>query len=202
MITPTVMEFDIALQYLFTSRVRLKVLELFILHPNDRFYVREVVRTVGEEINAVRRELKRLNKIGLLKTEIRANRRYYEVKNTFRYYPELLRMLGKASGLGGDIVSNADKLGNIRYAILSLELLLGRKSKPHEVDLMIVGDVNNELISKIVKDSEGHYGHEINYTTMPLDEYKFRRHRRDQFIVQILSQPFVVLIGKEEELWI
>jgi len=196
------MEFDIALQYLFTSRVRLKVLELFILHPNDRFYVREIVRTVGEEINAVRRELKRLNKIGLLRSEVRANRRYYEVKNTFRYYPELLRMLGKSSGLGGDIVSNAEQLGNIRYAILSLELLLGRKSKPHEVDLMIVGDVNNELLNKIVKDAENHYGHEINYTTMPLDEYKFRRHRRDQFVVQILSQPFVVLIGKEEELWI
>jgi len=196
------MEFDIALQYLFTSRVRLKVLELFILHPNDRFYVREIVRAVGEEINAVRRELKRLNKIGLLRSEARANRRYYEVKDSFRYYPELLRMLGKSSGLGGDIVSNAEQLGNIRYAILSLELLLGRKSKPHEVDLMIVGDVNNELLTKIVKDSEAHYGHEINYTTMPLDEYKFRRHRRDQFVVQILSQPFVVLIGKEEELWI
>ncbi len=197
------MEFDIALQYLFTSRVRLKVLELFILHPNERFYVRQIVRAVEEEINAVRRELKRLHKIGLLRSEVRANRRYYEVKDSFRYYPELLRMLGKASGLGGDIVSHADKIGTLKYAILSLELLLGRKAKPHEVDLMIVGDIQNEsLLHEIVKKSEEYYGHELNYTSMSADEYKFRRHRRDQFVVQILSQPFVVLIGKEEELWI
>ena len=50
-------DFDESLQYLFTSRVRLKILELFVLHPEDRFYVREIVRKTDEEINAVRREL-------------------------------------------------------------------------------------------------------------------------------------------------
>lgn len=196
------MEFDESLQYLFTSRVRLKILELFVLNPDERFYVRQIVRSVGEEINAVRRELKRLHKIGLLRTETRANRKYYQVKQDFRYYPELIRMLGKSSGLGGMIVNNLEELGNMKYAILSLELLLGRVAKPHEVDLMLVGTINADLLKNLVKTSEELYGHEINYTTMAIDEFKFRRQRRDQFIVQILSQPFVVLAGKEEELWI
>jgi hypothetical protein len=196
------MQIDEALQYLFTSRVRLKILELFVLNPGERFYVRQIVRTVDEEINAVRRELKRLHKIGLLRSENRVNRRYYQVKQDFRYYPELIRMLGKASGLGGAIVSNQSNLGNIKYAILSLELLLGRVAKPHEVDLMVVGEVNAELMQQLVKDAQQQYGHEINYTTMGVEEFKFRMQRRDQFIVQILTQPFVVLIGKEEELWI
>ena len=195
-------DFDESLQYLFTSRVRLKILELFVLHPEDRFYVREIVRKTDEEINAVRRELKRIHKIGLLRSEKRANRKYYQVKQDFRYYPELIRMLGKSSGLGGDIVTQQDSLGSIRYAILSLELLLGRKAKPHEVDLMIVGQVNTEQLKEIVKRAEERYGHEINYTVMGRDEFKFRRQRRDQFVVQILTQPFVVLIGKEEELWL
>lgn len=173
-----------------------------MLNPDERFYVRQIVRAVDEEINAVRRELKRLHKIGLLRSESRVNRRYYQVKQDFRYYPELLRMLGKASGLGGAIVTNRSELGNIKYAILSLELLLGRVAKPHEVDLMIVGEVNLELLQQLVKDAQGEFGHEVNYTVMALEEFKFRRHRHDQFIVQILTQPFVILIGKEEELWI
>lgn len=198
------MHFDIdeSLQYLFTSRVRLKILELFVLHPEDRFYVREIVRKTDEEINAVRRELKRLHKIGLLRTENRANRKYYQVKQEFRYYPELIRMLGKSSGLGGDIVTRQEDLGSIKYAILSLELLLGRVAKPHEVDLMVVGEIKNEILKEIVKEAEERYGHEINYTVMGRDEFKFRRQRHDQFIVQILTQPFLVLIGKEEELWL
>lgn len=196
------MEFDIALQYLFTSRVRLKILELFILNPNDRFYVRQIVRATNEEINAVRRELKRLNKIGLLRSESRANRKYYQIKPGFQYYPELLRMLGKASGLGGAITSQIEELGSIKYAILSLELLLGRVAKPHEVDLMVVGTVDEAKLKEIVAASEAEYGHEINYTSMSRDEFSFRLRRRDQFIVSILSQPFVILVGKEEELWI
>ncbi|MCA9398009.1 hypothetical protein KC573_04220, partial [candidate division WWE3 bacterium] len=111
-------------------------------------------------------------------------------------------MLGKSSGLGGDIVTQQVELGNIKYAILSLELLLGRVAKPHEVDLMVVGNVNEELLNSLVKKAEERYEHEINYTVMGNEEFKFRRQRHDQFIVQILTQPFVVLIGKEEELWI
>jgi hypothetical protein len=45
------------LEDLIISRVRVKVLTLFLSHPGTIFHVRDIVRKVGEEINAVRREL-------------------------------------------------------------------------------------------------------------------------------------------------
>ncbi|MBI5619863.1 transcriptional regulator, partial [Candidatus Gottesmanbacteria bacterium] len=45
------------LEDLIISRVRVKILTLFLSHPGVIFHVRDIVRKIGEEINAVRREL-------------------------------------------------------------------------------------------------------------------------------------------------
>ena len=56
------------LKTLFTSNARVKILKQFFLHPNEQFFVRELTRILDEQVNAVRRELDSLKKIGLLKS--------------------------------------------------------------------------------------------------------------------------------------
>lgn len=57
------------LQDLMISRVRVEMLELFFLNPEEMYYVRQITRLINEEINAVRRELDRMLGAGLLKSE-------------------------------------------------------------------------------------------------------------------------------------
>ena len=45
------------LRDLMVSKVRVKLLQIFLSQPKEMFYVRQLVRATGEEINAVRREL-------------------------------------------------------------------------------------------------------------------------------------------------
>ena len=45
------------LKKLFISKVRIRILEQYMLDMNAAFHVRGLVRTLEEEINAVRREL-------------------------------------------------------------------------------------------------------------------------------------------------
>ena len=54
-----------------TSKVRIKVLKLFLSDVSEMYHVRGIVRETKEEINAVRRELGRLEKAGFLKKESR-----------------------------------------------------------------------------------------------------------------------------------
>src|SRR4051794_11200225 len=124
-----------SLEALFIFKVRIKLLELFLTNPDAFVYVREVVRIVDEEVNAVRRELNRMQKIGLLRSEERANRIYYQLRNDFLFYPELLRMFAKTADIGGDIVSKQKELGAIKHAVMSAALIKGRVAKSHEVDL-------------------------------------------------------------------
>lgn len=182
------------------SKVRVKILELFLGNPGQSYHVREIVRRVGEEINAVRRELARLEMTGFLQSEWRANRRYYSVKRDFIFLPEFLSMVNKNVGLGGAIIKSRSKLGKITYAMLSGSFVKGKPYSTNDIDLFVVGTVVLPELSSIIKEEEARRSREINFTPMTEEEFNFRKNRRDPFVLNILSKPRVMLIGDEEEL--
>ena len=51
---------------LFGSNSRVKILKLFLMRTNDKFYIRQIARDLGLQLNSVRRELENLEKFGLL----------------------------------------------------------------------------------------------------------------------------------------
>jgi hypothetical protein len=53
---------------LFGSKARVKILKLFLVHPEKRYYIRQLARDLGLQVNSVRRELDNLKQFGLLKT--------------------------------------------------------------------------------------------------------------------------------------
>lgn len=182
------------------SKVRVKVLELFLGDPSKSYHVREIVRRVEEEINAVRRELARLEKTGFLASEWRANRRYYSVKKDFIYFSELLSIVNKSVGLGGAIIQNRNKLGKINYAMLSSSFVKGKPYTQAEIDLFVVGTIVLPELGAIIREEEARRDREINFTPMTLEEFNFRKNRRDPFVMGILAKPRVMLIGDEEEM--
>jgi len=182
------------------SKVRVKILELFLGNPGKIYHVREIVRRVDEEINAVRRELARLEKTGLLSSEWRANRRFYALRHDFIFYSELLSIINKSVGLGGAIIRNKAKIGKIKYAMLSSSFVRGKPYTPNEIDLFVVGTIVLPELGSIILEEETRRDREINFTPMTEEEFNFRKSRRDPFVVGILSRPRVMLIGDDEEM--
>lgn len=189
------------LEELFISRVRVKILQLFLSSPTEAlFHVREIVRRVAEEINAVRRELGRMEKYGLVTSEWRANRRLYHFRKDYLYYRELLSLVTKSTGLGGSIVKNKAKLGKIKFAHLSTRFVKGVAADQSGVDLLVVGNIVLPQLQSIISDEQAKRESEINYSFMDEAEFKFRVKRRDPFILKVLIAPKIMLIGDEDEL--
>lgn len=188
------------LKDLIISRVRVKILQLFFLAPGKIFHVREIVRRIGEEINAVRRELAHLEKKGLMAKERRANRLFYNLRRDYPLYFDLLELVVKTSGLGRDIIKNKVKLGRVKFAMISGRFARGLPRRANEVDLLVVGRIVIPEISQIVRQEEVRREREINYTIMTEEEFEFRKRRRDPFIMEILRRSRIMVIGDEEEL--
>lgn len=188
------------LEDLIISRVRVKLLELFLCNPGKIFHVREMVRRTVEEINAVRRELAHLEKAGMLTKEPRANRLYYAFRREYPLYFELLELVSKTTGLGKDLLKNRPKLGRVKFAMLSGGFVRGLPAPAERVDLLVVGNVVLPELAQIVKGEEVRRDREINYTVMTEDEFEFRKKRRDPFILDVLKGSRVMIIGDEEEL--
>ncbi|MDD1669162.1 MAG: winged helix-turn-helix domain-containing protein [Methanomicrobiales archaeon] len=84
-----------SLERLFTSRTRVELLQLFLLHPEREVHVREICRITGLNINAVRRELANLEELGLLRSRRAGNARFYTVNILCPVYLELTLILVK-----------------------------------------------------------------------------------------------------------
>ena len=189
------------LEDIIISRVRVKILQLFLSHPGTIFHVRDIVRQLGEEINAVRRELAHMEKAGMVTKEPRANRLFYSFRKEYPLYFELLELVGKTSGLGLDIIKHKAKLGKLKFVMMSGRYLRGRERKSTtDVDLLIVGTVVLPELGQLIKAEEVRREREVNYTVMSEEEFAFRKRRRDPFVVSVLSGSRVMIIGDEEEM--
>ncbi len=185
---------------LIISRVRVKLLTIFLTSPGKIIHVRQLVRESKEEINAVRRELLHMEKAGMVSKEHRANRLYYTFRKDYPLYFDLLELIAKTTGLGGAILKNRTKLGRIKLAMLSGRFARNLPGAAERVDLLIVGNVVVPEVAALVREEELHRTREIFFTPMTEEEFVFRKKKKDPFIVGVLEGSRIMLVGDEEEL--
>lgn len=181
------------------SRVRVKILELFFSDPDEMYYVREITRKTREEINAVRRELDRMVGASLLKSEQRGNRLYYQLNTRYLFYQELQQMVSKSTGLGRKIRKFRRKLGSLKFVMFSGKFVRKKPISQGQVDMLIIGEVVLAELSDLIKKAEKEMGREINYAVFSEEEFEFRKQRRDPFIMDVLYESRVMVIGDEDE---
>lgn len=165
------------------------------------YHVRGIVREIKEEINAVRRELERMENVGLLKKEARGNRVYYYLNHEYHFFGDLLSIVCKTTGLGNDIVQNKNKIGRLSIVMFSGKFArkINRK-REDSIDILVIGEASLPELSAIIRKEEAKRGKEINYTVMSREELDFRKKRRDPFLQEILAGSRVMIIGDEEAL--
>lgn len=184
-----------------TSKVRVKLLELFFSDVTEMYHVRGIVREVKEEINAVRICLEKFEKEGIVKKEPRGNRIYYWLRNDYPLYGDILSIVAKTTGLGLQIVENKRKIGNISFVMFSGRFVRRlKKKREDDIDILVVGEVVLPELATLVRLEESKRAAEINYTVMSREEFDFRKKRRDPFLLGILASSRVMIIGDEEDL--
>lgn len=194
------MKIQNSLKNLLISQTRLKLINILFYCPQEIYYVRQLVRLTNEEINSVRRELTNLKKSGIVSSEWRGNRLYYNADSQSPLFYDLLLIANQNSGLGLKLQSKNETLGTIKFVFYNYKFVIGSKRNPDDIDLIIVGDVSLREIDSLIKQEEKTRGHEINYMVMGKGEFLLRRQKRDQFIVDFFLNCPVVIIGSSIEL--
>ncbi|MDD4106500.1 MAG: hypothetical protein PHX84_00960 [Candidatus Shapirobacteria bacterium] len=194
------MKIQTSLKHLFVSQTRLKLINILFYNPQDIFYVRQLVRLTDEEINSVRRELANMQKSGVINSEWRGNRLYYWADKQSSLFFNLLAIANQSSGLGLKLQNKNETLGTIKLVFYSNKFITGDKRNPDDIDLIIVGDVSLREIDSFIKQEEQTRGHEINYMVMGKGEFRLRRQKRDQFIVDFFLGSPIAIIGNQSEI--
>jgi len=65
---------------------------------------------------------------------------------------------------------------------------------------LIIGEVVLPEIAALIHAEQEKRGQEINYTVMTDGEFELRKRRRDPFLIGILENSRIMIIGREEDL--
>ena len=188
------------LEKLFTSRVRVRLLTLFLTHPTEAFYIRQIARLTGETYNNVRQELKNLAQLGLVLSERRANATYYRANVDHFLFPELKRIIFKTEAMGDRLREALSALGDIRVAFIYGSTAKGTELAFSDIDLMIIGDVDLEALDGAIDRMEEEMGRTVNYTLFDVEEWRERVAQGHSFVTDVLTHDKIFLMGDEDEL--
>ncbi|MCX6651921.1 MAG: nucleotidyltransferase domain-containing protein [Methanomassiliicoccales archaeon] len=183
------------LERLLTSKARVKLLTLFLMNPERGFHIREVARLTELNINAVRRELANLEAIGLLTSKPAANTKVYSVDQKMPILQELTSIILKTEGVTRMLKENLAEIGYIESAFVYGSFAKNEAKLTSDVDLFIIGSVDEEKLIGVIHMAEEQTSREINYVAFTQEEFEERRRKEDPFVTNVLREPKIMLIG-------
>lgn len=157
------------LESLITSKTRIKLLLKFFLNPGTSAYLRGLAEEFGESTNAVRIELNRLSKAGLLKSRSDGRTKLYTANKVNPLFPEINNMVKKYLGI--DIVTMAvERLGNLEYAFITGDYSKGIDTGI--IDLVLVGNINKSYLEELIIIAEENIKRKIRPLVLNTDEFE------------------------------
>jgi len=183
------------LKKILISRVRIKILEKYLLNPNSSYHVRGLVRELNEEINAVRRELINLEEAGLLKSRDEKNMVIYTLDNSSPYINELRTLFFKNSKLGQRIIKRVQRLDGLKALVITESFLTGKHKSDTDIDMLFLGDTRVKQIKDVVNELEKDLEKEIRATIMKQEDFEFAKKKKDPVVTNLLDQKLIQVYG-------
>jgi DNA-binding transcriptional ArsR family regulator len=188
------------IEKLFGSRLRTKLLGWLLSHFDESFFVRQMEQLIDEDSTNISRELRRLEQMGIVQSEKKANLKYYKINQKCPFYEELKGLFLKTVGAPAVIKGSLKDIEGIDTAFMYGSLVKGQEYSVSDIELFLVGDIDEDELVESLSDLGSRLGRDINYSMYKFEEFRKKRKEGNAFINTVLKEPKVVLLGDPDEL--
>ena len=175
------------------SKTREKLLQLFFSDPSKKYYLRELERILNISVGNIRRELLSLKKTGLFKCEKMGQQVYYFLNRDSALFEDFKNIVFKTIGVQGKLKKELEKIKGIKQAFIFGSFAKNKENTSSDVDLMIIGKVDEDLLISKISKLENLFKREINYHLIDTEEWK-EKSKKDSFIKNIINNPKIKII--------
>lgn len=182
------------------SKNKADLLGLFFTNPERSFYIQEVGRILNKKPGTFQRTLNNLISEGILTDVYKGNLRLIKVNKDYPLYDELRKIIFKTVGLLGSIRRILQEIGDIRIAFIYGSYAKSRENALSDVDLLLIGDPDEGNLIKKLDSLEEKLKREINYKLYKLSDLKKEVEEKEPFILRILKDKKIMLIGDKSDL--
>ncbi len=179
------------LERLFRSGAETKVLGVVLFA--DNLHLRQVARLAGISAPEAKRELDSLREIGILKSQRVGNLVIFSINPKCQFINELRSLYMKTDGIFGQLKKALSGIQGIKYAFVYGSVAKGSFRERSDLDLFVIGPVDEEKIAAACLKVQSESGREINFIIW--EESNFAREVS-------MGNSFANAVAENRKLWL
>lgn len=179
------------LKSLFSSSIRADLLSLLLNSPDEQFYIREIAKLLRKNPSGIKRELDKLEEMGIVTSEKIVNLKYFQANQESPLFSELKNLITKSLGLPGALKAVLRASG-AKAAFLYGPYAEGQDESP--VNMFVIGAAPS--LARELKNLEKRFDQKIDCTIVDEEEYRLKKKKGDANLKKVLSGKRITLIGR------
>jgi predicted nucleotidyltransferase len=181
------------------SDLRRKLLTFFYVNRSARPYVRQLAGELQADSTNLSRELARLEREGLLRSETEGRQLYYSINPAYPYLKPLFAMLQGSIGIQPALKHALKRIRGIQSAWIFGSFARNEADAASDIDLLIVGQPDLTRLASETRKAEKLLRREINYTVLTPTDLERRLIAGDAFVCDIWNGKRIELIGNGQD---
>lgn len=165
------------IETLISSRTRIKLLLKFFLNSKTQAYLRSLESEFGESSNAIRVELNRLEKAGMLESHLDGNKKMFQANIKHPLFKEVHNIVLKHIGLDRVVENVIERLGQVSKVFVVGDFAKGLDSQV--IDLVFIGNIDQKYLIQLIDKVEELIKRRIRY--LIYEDEEFEQMEEDDF---------------------
>ena len=184
------------------TKTQQRVLSHLYGQPGRTMSVSDLIQTTGAGSGAVQREIARLAGSGLLIAEQVGNQKRYRSNPDSPIHDELVGIVRKTFGVAVPLRDALAPLaGRIEAAFVFGSVAKRSDSTGSDIDVLLVSDdLTYSEAMAVLHPLMDQFGREINPAIFSRAELRKRVEAENAFILRVLAQPKIWLIGSDDDI--
>ncbi len=184
------------LEKLLRSKAEVRILGIVLF--NHGLHLREISRKAGVSSFETKKELDNLIYLGILNKERRGNQLIFFPNEKCSFFQELKGLYMKTEGIFSELKQGLMKVGHLRYAFVFGSMASNKEKPTSDIDLMVIGDVDEAHLSEAVFKIQKKIKREINFIHWSENDLKDKVNKNSSFLKSIIRNT-VFLVGDTNE---
>ncbi len=181
------------------SKARQRLLAYYFTNPAARHHLRELADRLSIDPSNLSRELRRLERDGLFRSEISGRQKYFRLHREYPLFSEVRSIVAKTIGAVPLIAQTVKAIGGIEEAYLYGSFARNQQDAASDIDVLVIGAPRGDALAEAMRQLERRLGREVNYTVLSRHEFESRRAREDAFLENVWHHKRVSLIAPREK---
>lgn len=185
---------------IFNSKTRKELFRLYFTNPDSEYYLRELERLLRVPVSMIRAELIRLEDDGVFVSKRKANLVYYYLNKSYPLFEELKSIVFKTIGAQALLKQMVKEVKGVELAFIYGSFARKEENAKSDIDILIVGEINESALLSKIRKLERILKREINYALFTKNEFREKIEEKDSFILGLKNSPKIFLVGSKNDL--